>query len=249
MTEKDENEENLGQEVDELLDEGLTQKEIEARGYSPSLVRQRIRKRVKAGKEPPSTSPRDGALAIRKEKESVLPEWLEADVAEIFDGQKRDQRIFLAGMSVPLMGLRLFGEAIKPLVELMSTWQKGQVEAARAIQGSGAEVAQAAAQQTLNAALPQILSAVREQAVANSPDPVSSMLTRLIEPYLQQMMGMFMGSFGMPGGMMGSTPVQPGQPQQPPPGQPPQDQPIYHQPAPGVEPASEDEVKEAFDDV
>jgi len=51
------------------------------------------------------------------------------------------------------MGLRLFGEAIKPLVELMSTWQKGQAEAARAIQGSGAEVAQMAAQQTLSVSL------------------------------------------------------------------------------------------------
>ena len=50
-------------------------------------------------------STRDGVLAIRKEKESVLPEWLESDVAEIFDGQTRGQRIFLAGMSVPLLGL------------------------------------------------------------------------------------------------------------------------------------------------
>ena len=246
MTEKDENEENLGQEVDELLDEGLTQKEIEARGYSPSLVRQRIRKRVKAGKEPPSSTPRDGALAIRKEKESVLPEWLEADVAEIFDGQKRDQRIFLGGMNVPLMGLRLFGEAIKPLVELMSTWQKGQVEAARAIQGSGAEVAQAAAQQTLSAALPQILSTVREQAVASSPDPVTSMMTRLLEPYLQQMMSTFMGGFGMPGPMM---PGAPGQPGQPPPGQPPQPGQDSYRSPPGFQEVTEDEVKEAFGDV
>lgn len=56
MTEDNQNEENLGQEVDELLEEGFTQKEIEARGYSPSLVRQRIRKRVKANKASFSTS-------------------------------------------------------------------------------------------------------------------------------------------------------------------------------------------------
>jgi len=239
-------EENLGQEVDELLEEGLTQKEIEARGYSPSLVRQRIRKRVKAGKEPfTSPSARDGSLAIRKEKESVLPEWLEADVAEIFDGQKRDQRIFLAGMSVPLMGLRLFGEAIKPLVDLMSTWQKGQVEAVRAMQGSGTEVAQMAAQQTLSAAMPQILSTIKQQAVNASPDPMGAMVTRLIEPYLQQMMqqmmGSFMGGFGMTGGMMAGAPGQPGQ-------QPPQ-QPGFHPPAQGPNQATEDEVKEAFGDV
>jgi hypothetical protein len=77
------------------------------------------------GKSAPGTSGRDGSLAVRKDKESVLPEWLEGDVAEIFDGQKRDQRIFLAGMSVPLMGLRLFAEGVKLIIDLLATWQKG----------------------------------------------------------------------------------------------------------------------------
>lgn len=67
------------------------------------------------GKGAAGTGGRDGALAVRKEKESILPEWLERDVAEIFDGQTRDQRIFLAGMSVPLMGLRLFAEGCSQL--------------------------------------------------------------------------------------------------------------------------------------
>ncbi len=237
-------EENLGQEVDELLDEGLTQKEIEARGHSPSLVRQRIRKRFKAGKMPPS-SPRDGSLLVRREKESVLPEWLESEVAEIFDGNTRDRRIFMAGMSVPLMGLRLFNEAVKPLTDLLNAWQRSQVEAARAIQGSGVEVAQLAAQQTLSSAMPQILSAVKEQVVNVSPNPMGAMVTRLLEPYLQQMMSRFMGAFGM--GMM---PGMPGQPMQPPAGQqPPPGQPGFQSPQPGPGQATEDEVKEAFGDV
>ena len=46
MVDSNQDEENLSQEVDALLEEGLGQKDIEARGYSPSLVRQRIRKRV-----------------------------------------------------------------------------------------------------------------------------------------------------------------------------------------------------------
>src|SRR4030042_2476079 len=143
-----------------------------------------------------SSSPgKDNTLAFRKEKESVLPEWLETDVAEIFDGNLRDRKIFMAGMSVPLMGLRLFGEGIKPLTELMTAWQKGQAEAARAIQGSGIETAQIAAQQVLAQAMPQILGAVKENSVAASPNPVGSMMTRLLEPHLQQMMGSMMGSF------------------------------------------------------
>src|SRR4030043_1608438 len=161
MTDENQNEENLGQKGDELLEEGFSQKAIEARGYSPSLVRQRVRKSVKAGKEPfAATQSKDGALALRKEKESVLPEWLEGDVAEIFDGNIRDRKIFMAGMSVPLMGLRMFSETVKPLTELLATFQKGQAEAARAMQGSSYEVAQMAAQQALSQAMPHFMSAV-----------------------------------------------------------------------------------------
>jgi hypothetical protein len=247
MTEEQEKEENLSEEVDELLEEGLSQKEIEARGYSPSLVRQRIRKAVKGGKLAGSSSARDSSLAIRKEKESVLPEWLETDVAEIFDGNLRDRKIFLAGMSVPMMGLRMFSESIKPLTELLSTWQKGQAEAARAMQGSSAETAQMAAQQVISQAMPQILGAVRDQSTHSSPNPMSDMMVRLIEPYLQNMMGTFMSGFGMPGmGMMGTS----GQPIQPQTGQPPQPaKPGFRSTGPGFKQATEDEIKEAFEDV
>ncbi len=258
MSDNNQEEENLGQEVDELLEEGFSQKEIEARGYSPSLVRQRIRKRVKAGKEPFATNPpKDSSLALRKEKESVLPEWLEADVAEIFDGNIRDRKIFMAGMSVPLMGLRMFGETTKPLIDLLATWQKGQAEAARAMQGGGYETAQLAAQQVISQVMPQVLGAVKDNAVAASPDPVGSMMTRTMEPYFQQMMGNLMGSFmqfgqnpGIMPGMVqpGFVPPQGGQPN------PPQQSSKTGQPTPGhgsrtsgVEQASKDEIEEAFD--
>ena len=248
MTEEQENEENLGEEVDGLLEEGLSQKEIEARGYSPSLVRQRIRKRVKAGKPPFAPNPpKDGALALRKEKESVLPEWLEADVAEIFDGNLRDRKIFIAGMSVPMMGLRMFTETIKPLTDLLSTWQKGQAEAARAMQGSGAETAQMAAQQVISQAMPQILGAVREQSAGRSSNPVGDMMVRLLEPQLQQLMGTFMNGFGMPG--MGMMPPH----GQAPPGQTnrPSASPGYHpgpQPSGPASEASKEDIEEAFND-
>jgi hypothetical protein len=258
MVDNNHEEENLSQEVDELLEEGFSQKEIEARGYSPSLVRQRIRKRVKAGKEPFATNPpKDSSLALRKEKESVLPEWLEADVAEIFDGNLRDRKIFMAGMSVPMMGLRMFSETVKPLTDLLSTWQKGQAEAARAIQGSGYETAHLAAQQVLSQVMPQILGAVKDNAVAASPDPVGSMMTRTIEPYFQQMMGNLMSSFmqfGQNPGMMpgmaqpGFMPPQGVQPNPAQPGnkagQPTQG---HNTRVPGVEKASKNEIEEAFD--
>jgi hypothetical protein len=114
------------------------------------------------------------------------------------------------------------------------------------MQGSSYETAQLAAQQVLAQAMPQILGTVKSQAVNASPDPMGAMVTRLIEPYLQQMMqqmmGSFMGGFGMPSGMM---PGAPGQPQH---GQP-LGQAGFHSPAPGANQATEDEVKEAFNDI
>jgi hypothetical protein len=187
-----------------------------------------------------SPSGKDGSLALRKDKESVLPEWLEADVAEIFDGNIRDRKIFTAGMSVPLMGLRMFSETVRPLTDLLSTWQKGQAEAARAVQGSGYETAYMAAQHVISQAMPQILGAVKDSSVASSPDPMSSMITRMIEPYLQQMMGTFMGGM-MPG--MGMVPP----PGQVAPGQHP-DQAGFRTPASGPGQVTEDEVREAFGD-
>jgi len=262
MADNNQTEENLSQEVDELLEEGFSQKEIEARGYSPSLVRQRIRKRVKAGKEPFSaTTSKDGSLALRKEKESVLPEWLETDVAEIFDGNIRDRKIFMAGMSVPLMGLRMFSESVKPLTDLLATWQKGQAEAARAMQGSGVETAQLAAQQVISQAMPQILGAVKDNSVAASPDPMGSMMTRTIEPYFQQMLGSLMGGmiqFGQNPGMMpgmASPSFAPPQGVQPNPaqatnqsGQTTQGNQPQSQHLGGVDQVSKNEIEEAFDD-
>ena len=242
MTDKDQ-EENLSQEVDELLEEGLNQKEIEARGYSPSLIRQRIRKRVKAGKDSSASPPgKDNTLAIRKERESVLPEWLEADVAEIFDGNIRDRKIFMAGMSVPMMGLRMFSESIKPLTDLLATFQKGQAEAARAMQGSGIETAQLAAQQVISQAMPQILGAVKDNAVAASPNPIGAMMTRLIEPHMQNMMSKMMGGFM--GGMMPGMAPPPNQPYQ----QPPQGFQPGPQPMNTANKASKEDIEEAFND-
>jgi hypothetical protein len=233
-------------EINKLLDEGYTVKQIIELGFNRRTAYHYAKLRVKADKEPSSTPPaRDSTLAVRKEKESVLPEWLESDVAEIFDGNVRDRKIFLAGMSVPLMGLRMFSETIKPLTELLSTWQKGQAEAAREMKGSGYETAQMAVNQVISQIMPQILGAVREQAVERSPNPMGAMMTRLIEPYLQKMMGTFMAGFAVPG--VGMMPPQPGQPF---PGQPSQQGLSGAGPAFGTatRKVSKEEMEDAFND-
>ena len=184
------------------------------------------------GKEVTGTPGRDGALAVRKDKESVLPEWLERDVAEIFDGQMQDQRIFLAGMSVPLMGLRLFAEAVKPIIDLMATWQKGQAEAAQAAQQSGIEIAQAAAQEAAGIVGQQVQEIARQATTTGSSNPMASMVTQAIQPFFTQTVGRM---FGMLGGI----------------GQPPQQNPAQGQTPvsmPGVEQIGKDKIEEVFKD-
>jgi hypothetical protein len=231
MADREDNE-TLSQEVDELLNQGLSPKEIEERGYSPSLIRQRMRKRAKSGNAP---APKNEGALVRRQSEAVLPEWLQAEVAELFDGSAEQKRTFLAGMAVPLMGLRLFAEGVKPLVDLMATWQKGQAEAMLATQGARADVAQQAAHQALNAAMPHLLEAVRAQGTANSPNPMQTMFVDALRPYLGQVMGQVMSGLMAP---LAGGQAPPGG-WQPPPGQVPQ---------PGIPQATREEIEEAFDD-
>ena len=148
----------------------------------------------------------------------------------------------MAGMSVPMMGLRMFSESVKPLTDLLATFQKGQAEAARAMQGSSYETAQLAAQQVLSQAMPQIRGTVKNQAVNASPDPMGSMMTRLIEPHMQNMMSQMMGGF-MGGMMPGMThPPNPHYQQSPQGFQP------GPQPSGTTKKATKEDIEEAFND-
>ena len=95
-----------------------------------------------------------------------------------------------------------------------------------------AEVAQEAAARAAAGVGAQIMpevQALKNQMLASSPNPIMSMFAQTMQPLLGQVMGNMVGMF---------------QPRQP--GQAPTPQPAFQQPA-GQE-ASEDEVKEAFDE-
>lgn len=175
-------------------------------------------------------SGRDGALAIRKEKESILPEWLEGDVAEIFDGQTRDRRIFLAGMSVPLMGLRLFTEGVKPIIDLMATWQEGQARAARDAHESGMEMAKEAGEAAATGVGKFFME--NKPWLATAPDPMKAMMADTMRPILQQVMGQVMGGFMRLAPMAGQSGAS-GNPQTS---------------SSSVQQMSEEEIKEVFED-
>lgn len=169
----------------------------------------------------------------------MLPEWLERDVAVIFDGETRDQRIFLAGMSVPLMGLRLFTEAVNPIVDLLTVWQRGQAEATRAAQGSGVEMAREAGEAAATGMAKFLIDT--KPWLSAAPDPWKAMIMDTMRPIFQQLVGQLMGSF-MRFAPRTQPRVQP----------PPQGQAVFHSPSmsqPGtVREAPKEEIEEVFND-
>lgn len=113
-----------------------------------------------------------------------------------------------------------------------------QLKVLREAKSESKEVAQAAAEEAAMRVGQQVQEAARQAATSISPNPFASMLTQTLQPYLSQMfanMFSMFGGFGQPPGMMPPQGTPTGF-QQPQPGQP------------GFQQASEDEVKEAFND-
>jgi hypothetical protein len=134
-------------------------------------------------------SAREGILPIRKEKESVLPEWIASDVAEIFDGEMRDRKIFLAGISVPLMGLRLFTEGLKPFIDLLTVWQAGQAQANEASRGRVGEAAHLAAEEAAERVGEEIQEALAKQRGVASTNPMAATMMQTFQPILATLLG------------------------------------------------------------
>jgi len=93
-----------------------------------------------------------------------------------------------------------------------------QIKLLREAKSDSKEVAHAAAEEAAWRVGQQVQEVARQAAKPESPNPMASMFSQTMQPYLSQalgqMFGMF-GGFGVPGGM-----VQPsaGQPTQAPPG-------------------------------
>jgi len=202
-------EEDIGKQIDAFLGQGYSFRQLKKAGYASSTIRQRMRKRAKEkGMPPPENANKGGnhpiALTV-KEKETVLPEWLEQQVGELYDGDEKMSRVFMAGMSIPLLGLRLFSESMKPFGDLMKLWQAGQAEAAGGVKEAAREAGEEVAGQTL-AYLQSQDKSKTEAAIASSPQPFQAMMVRMMEPMFGNMFrSMFPAMFPQQG--------QPGQPE------------------------------------
>ena len=197
---------SLASQIRELLADGVKGKDIIEMGYAESTVRQEARKWAKkngnAGNGKPTAS-----LTI-KEKETVIPEWLEGQVAELMDGSVANQKAFIAGMAIPLLGMRMWAEGCKPMLELMRVDQARQAEAAKAASGGSEDVAQ----QTIVQAMPYFKDMITEVSRNQAVNPMQSMFVRMLEAPLQGVMSnLFTGMFKQPGQPQGQGQQAPSQ--------------------------------------
>ncbi len=106
------------------------------------------------------------------------------------------QDIFLAMLALRELSTMSIGQAA-PLVQLAKELRP---------QGDTAETAKLAAQEVVQAMLPEIARLAKTQAIAASPDPMQTMLANALQPFFQQALAQFMAAFtrgqhqGMPPG-------------------------------------------------
>ena len=160
-------------------------------------------------------------------KDLELPELVDGQ-APVFDaGVQYGIRSVLVGVRVAQELSAMGVQQALPIINMAKEMRESEGQAAKIIAG---ELAQATLESNK-----QILAAIGQQAIAQSPNPMLTMMTQAMQPMLTQAMGNLMKAFtpkpGQPSGFLTPQLNQPGT-----------------EPAPSVDTqqATEEEVKEAF---
>ncbi|MBM3167516.1 MAG: hypothetical protein FJZ94_08745 [Chloroflexi bacterium] len=145
--------------------------------------------------------------AKAKSGEVIIPEWIANEMVNIFDGNERDQRIYLAGLATPILGVRLIQEMVKPLTDMMLAIRKEELQAVMETQAMSREIAERAAQ----GVGAQVVQAVKQQAPA-ATNPMEQLMADMMRQPLTQMMSKVMGaSMGQASAQPQAGPNVPGQ--------------------------------------
>jgi hypothetical protein len=234
-------------EINRLLDEGYTAKQIIDLGFKRRTVYYYAKKRVKPEGTPVSPNgqvPQTTLLPAKLDvKQVIVPEYLIKHLSFI-DGDKKQVAIDMiliweaARRSVMEDVMILQG-----LTTAQAQTTETQLRILREAKSESREIAQAAAEQAAQMVGGQVHEIVRQAAKPESPNPFASMLSQTMQPYLSQVFSQMFGMFGGLGQAPGMVPPQPGQPTQPGPAQ--GQTPAFGGPANQI---SKQEMEDAFDD-
>jgi len=234
-------------EINRLLDEGYTVKQIIELGFKRRTVYYYAKKRVKPEGAPVSSNghnPQTTLLPAKLDgKQVIVPEYLIKHLSFI-DGDKKQVAIDMiliweaARRSVMEDVMILQG-----LTTAQAQTTETQLRILREAKSESREIAQAAAEQAAQMVGGQVNEIVRQAARPESPNPMASMFSQTIQPYFSQALSRMFGMFGGLGQMPGMAPPQQGQPAQP---GPAQEQPTAFSNTDNQ--ISKHEMREAFND-
>ncbi|MGB2814048.1 MAG: hypothetical protein WBB97_03310 [Dehalococcoidales bacterium] len=188
--------ESKAQAINGLFDLGMTKPQIMKLGFKEATVRKEVDRRKREGEDIPGTPPHETPVlpAVTKGTEQVLPEYLSGEISEYFDGSEEQRRIFKAGIMVPLMGMRLFAEMVKPLTMLINAMKGDQMDSMMKALSLGQEQAHTAAMEASQVTAAQILASQKEIALASSPNPMQTMMVQTMQPLISGLLGKMMGT-------------------------------------------------------
>jgi len=166
-------------------------RELRNEGYNPNSIDVCISELRKKGRLRFDTREMSSLpeVATKKQGETVLPEWVAGTVSQLFDGSERDRSIFIAGMLTPILGMRLFIEGYKPLVEFALAQQKMQLDTLLAMQ-QGGDIGEKVA-----GALQPSISELKSAMLASAPNPILATFAQAIQPYITNALQQFLGAF------------------------------------------------------
>lgn len=181
-------EDGYGVQIRELLEEGHTGKQIIEMGFSKSTVIQEARKFVKKnggtimGGKGSGTGNGQSMFPVKLGKGDSIPIEAELDGIRLQDGEYKLG--FTDGMRVIILGAKLNQMLIAGLSETTSSQLALLKEAKTDEKG--------VAQEAVLEMLPHFAEMMKETARASSPNPMASLMSRILEgPITQAMSGMF----------------------------------------------------------
>jgi hypothetical protein len=200
-----------GKSEEEIVEAGYNKKtvsmaayDLDKEGYRKRPPKSRARKSVETGKEVVQTSQKGvatyGQRALTGQTKNLPPEFLIDNIHLPLDGSaaKNFELGLKFGASMLVLGVRVAQELgnmgmqqVNPIIAMATAMRAGEAAAAKE---SAAEAAMLAAEEVGDKLMP-VIASLRTKDAATT-DPMRKMMTDMMQPMMQRIMGMFMPAMG-----------------------------------------------------
>ncbi|MDD5510179.1 MAG: hypothetical protein PHI12_05165 [Dehalococcoidales bacterium] len=250
MSEKTQDDTTVKERIMGLLDKGYVRGQlIRDFGFAERTVDSSIKDYKEQHPEEPNdtkksedTDPKSLALPAKLDiKQVIVPEYLIKHLSFVNGDQRQTFVDALLVYESARRSVMADVAILQGLAAAQAEVTETQLKVLREAQNDSRQVVEAISQEMATAIAQRVQEVTREASLAASPNPTASMMAQTMQPYLAQALGRLMGMFGGFGQPVASKTGAP-TPQF---GIAPQGHPPV---IPGIQQASEEEIKEVFND-